>query len=158
MKSKIVIAVFIAILLSLSSAFSQDQVYELGYMYTGSDTLDYTCGGTERIAITISKITYDNKNKNILFTGKMTDLNEYLPIDSSFGKIFLGKIENVIANTWIGNIETGILKIQKQFKPNEKGEFSITVPVDTKSKFIFTGFGCNVKEYSIKDLINLYNK
>ncbi|MDD5360966.1 MAG: hypothetical protein PHN88_02455 [Ignavibacteria bacterium] len=158
MKSKIVIAVFIATLLSISSAFSQDKVYILEYMYLGNDTLDYSDSGTESTLVSISKINYDSTNKLILFTGKMYRSSVQYPIDSTIGNIFLGEITKIVANTYLGYIETGLIRKQTQFKPDDKGKFSIIVPADTKFKIIFTCFTCNVIEYTLNDLVNLYNK
>jgi hypothetical protein len=148
---------FISILFSVISAFGQDIEYQMNFMYVGGDTLDYSDGGTQKIKVLINKINYDSTKKNYIFTGKMCDAKDYSSIDSSYGLICLGEIDKIYAETWVGFKETGLLKRVKQYKLKEKGEFSISVPEDTKCKLIFTGIGCEVIVYSIADILKLSN-
>lgn len=138
----------------VSSVFGQDKIYNLNYMYLG-DTLDYCDGGTQKINVIFNKINYDSTRKYYLFTGKMCDSKDDSPIDSSIGLIFLGEIEEIKAKTWLGYIHTGLLKKIEQYKLNRNGEFLILVPAETKYKLIFTGFACEVKIFSIPEVLKL---
>ena len=84
------------------------QVYILYDEYKISETLEYSCGRTQRIKINFNNVKYDFQKMSYLIEGEMYDLKDYTPIDSSYGFIFLRDIETIIADTWLGYTETGL--------------------------------------------------
>ncbi|MBI5402078.1 MAG: hypothetical protein HY959_01640 [Ignavibacteriae bacterium] len=157
MSAKSAYLLIVIVFNSVFYAYGQDKVYTLGYMYYFSDTLDCMDGSTEGINVYIDKITNES-NKYYIFEGVLCNGKRNHPLISSYGLIFLGYISEIYGNTWLGFTKTGLLNRIEQYKINDKGEFKITVPYDTQYNLIFTGYGFEVKVYSIRELLNLKNE
>ncbi|MCF8242784.1 MAG: hypothetical protein K9J16_15505 [Melioribacteraceae bacterium] len=151
---KNIVKSYLLVVLFSTFIFAQDNVYQLGFLYMGSDTLDAEDGGCTKTEVVFDKLVGLPSTDSIIITGQVRDLHTSEPFNNSWGRIFLGSIDTVLANTWLGYGKTGKLVRKKEFKLSDNGEYRIIIPKDEKDFLIFTGIGCNVKYYSVNEIIN----
>ncbi len=156
---RIITILFLLFSFSITNlALSQGPVYILGYLYLGSDTLDIEDGGCIKTKVSFISVSYDSSRHSYLISGELSDQQSGELFNDSYGRIFLGKIDSVNARTWLGYKKTGLLVKRKQYHIDDSGKFSITIPSDIEDKIIFTGFGCNVRDYTISEILDIVKK
>lgn len=151
-------AILFLIFFICAVSLGQGRVYELGYLYTGSDTLDVEDGSCTKTKVLFNNLLSDSLSNKLLIEGQIIDAISGEVFSDSWGKIFLGRIDSLKANTWLGYIDTGLLIRKKEFHINDLGFFKIEIPIECTEKLIFTGIGCNVITYSIDEIKMIFNK
>jgi hypothetical protein len=153
-----IVTTLLIILCFVSLSFSQENVYHLGFLYLGSDTLDAEDGGCTKTEVIFDSLLIDSLSNSFTIVGKVRDEQTGEPFNNSWGRIFLGRIDTVKANTWLGFMPTGRIIRKSEFKMDDLGNYKIEVFLNEKDLLIFTGVGCNVKYYSVNGIIDLINK
>lgn len=144
--------VFSLVIVLYSFNFSQERVYELGYLYQGSDTLDVEDGGCTKTRVIFQSIQSDSIANSYIIKGQIIDEVTGEEFDGSWGRIFLGTIDTINAKTWLGYTETGLLIKDKEFTMNDRGAFRLELPQNEKNNLIFTGIGCTVEVFTIAEI------
>jgi len=159
---KKIVLMFI-LLLAVNSTFCQEPVYELGYMYHGSDMLDAGDGGMSPLKVNINKISYNFFTRKYTISGKIDYIysapEDTIP-DGIFA-IFLGTIETVpcsLGTTWTLSSTTGKIVATKTIQTFNNGYFKFKLPKNYNKKIIFTAFAAQVVELSLDNIINMSKK
>ncbi|MBU1355485.1 MAG: hypothetical protein KJ620_02865 [Candidatus Edwardsbacteria bacterium] len=153
------VLVFI-LLLAAKLALCQEPVYELGYMYHGSDMLDAGDGGMSPLKVNINKISYNFLTRKYSISGKI-DYIFSAPTDTipdGIFAIFLGSIEVVpcsLGTTWTLSSTTGKIVATKSIQTFNNGCFKFKLPKNYNKKIIFTAFAAQVVELSLDSIIHL---
>ncbi len=127
------------------------------YMYTGSDTLDYSDGGTMTTNVALFSLEDDRIMQDYILSGKL--VSNHGESFEDFGIVTTGAIEEIQAKTWIGETQTGLLVNDSPFHFTHKGNFSVRIPYYYNSNVIFTTLGgASIVVYPFEQIMKLYGK
>lgn len=128
------------------------------FMYLFGDTLDYADGGSMRTKVEITSIMKDKNEDSYVISGILSE-RPGGELYGDFGIVTTGKIEMIIAKTWLGEMETGRLVRDSKIIHTKKGKFNIVVSQDYANSVIFAAEGGGIViDIPFKELLGQYYK